>query len=98
MKMKFFIEQDENAMNSKGIIPGTDLCSKEEQKTAWMRETRVRTFMQQMKLEACRDKLDWLIRCHNCAAYNCPEEEYPLRPLPIPPGYIDNLQSRWARY
>ena len=58
----------------------------------------------QIELEACLDELVWLIRCHNCAAYNCPEEEYPPRPLPIPPDiyiyiyiieyYVDNLQSR----
>ena len=28
-----------------------------------------------------RGELDWLIICHNCAAYNCAEEEYPSRPL-----------------
>ena len=57
---------------------------------AWMRETRIRTFMQ-MELEACWNELDWLIRCPNYAAYSCPEEEYPPRPLPIPPDYIVNL-------
>ena len=35
-----------------------------------------------------------MIRCHNCEALNCSQEEYPVRPLPIPPNYIDNLQSR----
>ena len=83
-KMNFFIEQDENVMNPKRTIPGTDVCSEEEQKMAWMRETRIGIFMQ-MKLEACRNELDWLIRCHNCAAYNYPEEEYPPRPLLIFP-------------
>ena len=35
------------------------------------------------------------IRCHNCEALNCPQEEYPARLLPTPPpSYIDNLQSR----
>ena len=96
VKMNSFIEQDENAMNPKGTIPGTDICSEEEQKMAWMRKTRIRTFMQ-VKLEAYRDGSDWLIRCHNCAAYICPEEEYPPRPLPIPPDYIDNLQSRLGK-
>ena len=48
----------------------------------------------QMKLEACRNELDWLIICQNCAAYNYLEEEYPPRPLPIPPDDIENLQSR----
>ena len=51
----------------------------------------------QMELEACRDELDWLMRCHNCAAYNCPEEECPPRPPPIPPDYIENLQSRLGK-
>ena len=35
-----------------------------------------------------------MIRCHNCEALNCPQEEYPARLLPTPPpSYIDNLQS-----
>ena len=33
-----------------------------------------------------------MITCHNCEALNFPQEEYPARPLPIPPDYIDNLQ------
>ena len=48
----------------------------------------------QMELKACRDEFDWLIKCHNFAADNCPEEEYPPRPLLIPPDYIDNFQRR----
>ena len=63
---------------------------------AWRREMRIMIFMQ-MELKACWNELDWLIRCHNCAAYNCPEEEYPPRPLPILPDYIDNLQSRLGK-
>ena len=36
-----------------------------------------------------------MLRCHNCEALNCPQEEYPARLLPTPPpSYIDNLQSR----
>ena len=61
-----------------------------------MRGTRIRIFMQ-MELEACLDELDWLIRCHNCAAYNCPQKEYPPRLLHIPPDYVDNLQSRLVK-
>ena len=38
-----------------------------------------------------------MIRCHNCAAFNCSDEEYPARPFPIPPDYIDNLQSRLVK-
>ena len=59
---------------------------------ARMRETRIKTFMQ-MELEACLDEVDWMIRCHNRTAFNCPQEEYPLKPLPIPSDYIDNLLS-----
>ena len=38
-----------------------------------------------------------MTRCHNCATNNCSEEEYLARPLPIPPDYIDNLQSRLVK-
>ena len=58
------------------------------------REARIRTFVQ-LELEACSKQLNWMIRCHNCEALNCPQEEYPARLLPTPPpSYIDNLQSR----
>ena len=50
-----------------------------------------------IELETCLNDLDWLIRCHNCAAYNCPKEEYSPRSLPNPLDYIDNLQSRLAK-
>ena len=49
----------------------------------------------QLKLEACLEEVSWMIRCHNCEAFNCPQEEYPAKLLPTPPpSYIDNLQSR----
>ena len=38
-----------------------------------------------------------MIGYHNCAANNCSEEGYPPTPLPIPPIYIDNLQSRLVK-
>ena len=58
------------------------------------REARIRTVMQ-LELEACLEKLNWMIRCHNYEALNCPQEEYPARLLPTPPpSCIDNLQSR----
>ena len=58
------------------------------------REARIRTFMQ-LELEASLEELNWMIRCHNCEALDCPQEEYPTRLLPTPPpSYIDNLQSR----
>ena len=59
----------------------------------WMREARIRTFMQ-LELEAYQEEIVWMIRCHNCEALNRPQEEYPARPLPIPPNYIDYLHSR----
>ena len=62
-------------------------------KLAWMRETRIRTFMQ-LELEACLEEIKWMIIYHNCEALNYPQDEYPARMLPIPPDYIDNLQSR----
>ena len=58
------------------------------------REARIRTFMQ-LELETCLEKANRMIRCHNCEALNCPQEEYPARLLPTPPPcYINNLQSR----
>ena len=62
-----------------------------------MREARIRTFMQ-LELEACQEEIVWMITCHNCEVLNRPLEEYPARPLPIPPNYIDNLHSRLSRY
>ena len=58
------------------------------------REARITTFMQ-LKLEACLEEVNWMIRCHNCEALNCPQKKYSARLLPTPPPcYIDNLQSR----
>ena len=58
------------------------------------REARIRTFTQP-EFEACLEEVSWMIRCHNCEALNCPQEEYPARLLPTPsPSYVDNLQSR----
>ena len=57
------------------------------------REARIRTFMQ-FELKACLEEVNLIIRCHNCEAHNCPQEEYPVKLLPSPPSsYIDNLQS-----
>ena len=67
--------------------------SEEYEKILWLREARIRTFMQ-FELEACQEEIVWMIRCHNCEALNRPLEEYPASPLPIPPNYIDNLHSR----
>ena len=58
------------------------------------REEMIRTFIQ-LELEACLEEVSWMLRCHNCEALDCPQEECPARLLPTPPpSYIDNLQSR----
>ena len=51
----------------------------------------------QMELKACFDEVDWTTICHNCEAFNFPQDEYPPRSLPISPSYIDNLQSRLVK-
>ena len=58
-----------------------------------MREKRIKLFML-MELEKCRNELGWMIRCHNCTIDNFPEDDYPPRPLPIPPGYTEMLERR----
>ena len=58
--------------------------SEEYEKMLWMREAMIRTFMQLVH-EACQEEIVWIITCHNCEALNRPLEEYPARPLPIPP-------------
>ena len=61
------------------------------------REARIRTFMQ-LELETYLEEVNWMIRCHNCEALNCPQEEYPARlSRTPPPSYIDNLQSRLSK-
>ena len=59
-------------------------------------EMSIRLFML-MELENCRNKLGWLIRHHNCIVDNCPEEDYPPMPRPIPPGYTENLGRRMRK-
>ena len=85
-------------MNREEIFSGDDAhnWSQEDTKMSWMRETRIRTFIQ-LELKACLNEIDWTIRFHTCAANNCSEEKYPARPSPIPPGYIDILQSRLVK-
>ena len=49
----------------------------------------------QLELEACFEKVSWMLRYHNREALDCPQEEYPASLLPTPPpSYINNLQSR----
>ena len=86
--MNCFIEKTENNISEEDAQ-----YSEEYEKMLWMREARLRTYMQ-LELEAYQEEIVWMIRCHNCEALNRPEEEYPARPLPIPPNYIDNLHSR----
>ena len=84
-QMNFFTENTENA-----ISEGAQFYSEEYCKMMRKREARIRTFMQ-LELEACLEELNWMIRCHNYEALSCPQEEYPARPLPIPPpNYIEN--------
>ena len=49
------------------------ICSLEEIKLTWMRETRISLFMLMQNM-ACRDELDRLIRCYHRAVKNYPEE------------------------
>ena len=46
--MNFFVEQGENAIGREETTSGKDThcCSEEERKMVWMRETRIRFFMQ----------------------------------------------------
>ena len=88
IKMNCFIEKTENNISEEDAQ-----YSEEYENMLWMREARIMTFMQ-LELEACQEEIVWMIRYHNCEALNRPQEEYPTRPLPIPPNYIDNLHSR----
>ena len=65
VKMNFFIEKTRNNTSGDGHY----------YKMGWMREARIRTFMQ-LELVACLEEITWMIRCHNCEALNCPQEEY----------------------
>ena len=93
-----FFEQGRNAMNPEGTISGDDFhdCSEECRKMTLVREKRIKLFMQ-MKLERCSNELGWLIRRHDCTVDNCLEENYPPMPLPIPPGYTENLERRMRK-
>ena len=51
---------------------------------AWMRDTRIRIFMQ-MELDNRKKELVWLIICHNCSVDICPEGQYPPRSLQLLP-------------
>ena len=88
MRLLRFIEKTGNTFSEEDAQ-----YSEEYEKMLWMREAMIRTFMQ-LELEACQEEIAWMITCHNCEALNRPLEKYPVRPLPIPPNYIDNLRSR----
>ena len=90
VKMNFFKEKIGN-----NIFEEDAQCSEEYKQMTWMREARIRMIIQ-LELESCLEEINWNIRCHNCETLNCPQKEYPARPLPIPipPNYIVNLQSR----
>ena len=91
-------EHGEYATNPEESISGDDghCWSEEDTKLAWMRETEIRIF-KRMELKACLDEVACLVRCHNCAANIFSEAEYPQSRTPIPPNYIDNLQSRLVK-
>ena len=89
VKLNCFTEKIENHVSEEDA----QSYSEEYYKILRMREARIRTFMQ-LDLESCQEEIVWMIRCHNSEAFNRPQEEYPVRPLPIPPTYIDNLHSR----
>ena len=98
-----FFEQGENAMNPEGSIYGNDIHSlfmftivQEERKMTWIRETRIRLFMQ-MELEVCRNELDWIARIHDCLLNSCSEEDFPLMSLPITSTYVTYLERRTER-
>ena len=78
-----FAEQD---VNEKGI----DIYSVEERKMIRMRDLKIRLSML-VELEECRKELDLLLRYHGCIINNCPKEDYPPMPLPIPSDYAENL-------
>ena len=73
------------------IFEMTTVDKHEYYKMIRAREERIRTFMQ-LELEACLEEVSWMLRCYNCEALDCPQDEYPARLLPTPPpSYIDNL-------
>ena len=76
--------------NSGGKGLGGSICSEEETKLNWMRDTRIRLFMQ-MELLGSRDELDWSMKCDHCVVNNYPEEYWSSMPLPVPPKYHENL-------
>ena len=89
--MNCFIEKSENNISEEDAQ-----YSEEYEKMLWMREARIRTFTQ-FELETYQEELVMMIKCHNCEALNRPQGEYPARPLPIPPKYIDNVHSRLVK-
>ena len=86
--MNFFIEKTGNNISEEDAQ-----YSDKYEKMVWMRQARIRMFMQ-LEPEACHEEIIWVIRCHNCEALNRPQKEHPARPLPVPPNNIDILQSR----
>ena len=58
-----------------------------------MRETKIKLLML-IKLEKGRNELGWLVRYEKCLVNNCPEEVFPLMPLPIPPDYTKTMERR----
>ena len=65
--MNCFIKKTEN-----NIFEEDAQYSEEYEKMLWMREARIRTFMQ-LELEACQEEIVWMIKCHDCEALNRPQ-------------------------
>ena len=78
---------------SGGKSVGVPICSEEQRKLTWMRDTRIRLFMQ-MELMACRDESNWLIRFYHCAVNNYSEENCSPMPPPVPLDYNEKTCKR----
>ena len=60
VKMNFSIEKAGNDISK----DDAQFYSEDDAKMMWMREARIRTFMQ-LELEACLEEINWMITCHN---------------------------------
>ena len=77
---------------------GFEGSTEEEMKLTWMHDTKMGLFMH-MELLACRDDLNWLMRCLHCAVNNYPKYHYPTMPLPVPRIIMEIYvgKGKWQR-
>ena len=73
-----FTEHGITSMNREETNSGSEridapISLEGKRKLSWMQDTRVRLFIQ-MKLLACRDELDWMIKGQYYAVNNHPRE------------------------